>query len=77
VKRFFIILFFFLIAGSFNVSYSNNYQQDIRLFPTNWWVGMTYSNVQLIVKGGTSDFNLQKVTISYPGRIEKNPSIGK
>jgi glycosidase len=67
VKRFFIILFFFLIAGSFNVSYSNNYQQDIRLFPTNWWVGMTLSNVQLIVKGGTSDFNLQKVTISYPG----------
>ncbi|HSK13933.1 MAG TPA: cyclomaltodextrinase N-terminal domain-containing protein, partial [Phnomibacter sp.] len=36
-------------------------------YPTHWWPGMQWNNVQVLVKGKTSDFNKQEVSIEYPG----------
>lgn len=40
-----------------------------RIEPSNWWVGMSYDNVQLIVHG--KDISHRKVAIAYKGVILK------
>lgn len=37
------------------------------LYPTNWWTGMKWNKVQILVHGSGDDFNQQKVTLQYPG----------
>ena len=41
--------------------------QNIAIYPTNWWVGMKWNKVQLLIKGDKEGFNKEKVTINYPG----------
>lgn len=36
-------------------------------YPTHWWPGMKWNEVQVLVKGNTADFNKQTVSIDYPG----------
>ena len=40
------------------------------VYPTNWWVGMKYNKVQLLVhakEGENDDLSKEKVSINYPG----------
>ena len=41
--------------------------QYAQVQPTNWWVGMKWNKVQLLIKGDKEGFNKEKVSISYPG----------
>jgi glycosidase len=41
--------------------------QNIEIYPTNWWVGMKWHNVQLLVKADKEGLNKQQVSIKYPG----------
>ena len=46
--------------------------QYATIYPTNWFTGMKWNKVQLLLKGGYDNFSKEKVTISYPGiKIEK------
>jgi glycosidase len=40
---------------------------QVSLFPTHWWPGMKWNQVQILVKGNSADFNKQSVNIEYPG----------
>lgn len=60
MKKFFLSsLFILLVQFSFT--------QYAEVFPTNWWVGMKWNKVQVLVKGIYNDFNKEQVSISYPG----------
>jgi len=57
-------LFLYLLASSFaNIIKA----QNINVYPTNWWVGMKWRNVQLLVKADKEGLNKQQVSIKYPG----------
>ncbi|BAV08106.1 neopullulanase [Filimonas lacunae] len=40
--------------------------QQVTVYPTNWWAGMKYNKVQLLLKG-EEGLNKSQVRISYPG----------
>lgn len=40
--------------------------QHVQLYPANWWTGMKWNKVQLLIRGENSLAN-EKVSISYPG----------
>ena len=42
------------------------FSQYADIYPTNWWVGMKWNKVQLLIHG-KEDFNNKKVQINYPG----------
>ena len=42
-------------------------QNNIHVYPTNWWIGMKHNNIQLLVRGDTATFSKRQVKISYPG----------
>jgi len=39
----------------------------VKINPTNWWIGMQRNNVQILIRGNTDNYNIQEVSISYPG----------
>lgn len=41
--------------------------QYAQIYPTNWFTGMQWNKVQLIVRGGYDGFSKEKVSIQYPG----------
>jgi len=41
--------------------------QYAQVQPTNWWVGMKWNKVQLLIKGDKEGFNKEKVSINYTG----------
>jgi len=43
------------------------YSQNIQIYPSNWWVGMKWNKVQLLIKSDSSDFDKYKLSINYPG----------
>ena len=46
--------------------------QYAEIYPSNWWVGMKWNKVQLLIKGDYDAFNQEKIRINYPGvKIEK------
>ena len=55
------LLFLFLI-----ISQVKSFSQYANIYPTNWWVGMQWNTVQLLMHG-SDDFNKDKVSINYPG----------
>jgi hypothetical protein len=57
-KNIAFIIFFFIVSTVF--------AQVINLYPTNWWVGMKWNNVQVLVH---ADYNISnsKVAIVHPG----------
>src|SRR6476661_6444709 len=40
--------------------------QHAQVYPTNWWTGMKWNKVQLLVRGENS-LAKEKVSIAYPG----------
>ncbi len=58
-------LFFLAIAFLSVTSYS--FAQYAKLYPTNWWVGMKWNKVQVLVYGEYDGFNKETVRINYPG----------
>ncbi len=64
----FLVLFF----------YSSLYAQEIKFYPTNWFTGMKWNKVQILVHGSGDNFNEAKVSLSYPGvllqKTEKLPN---
>src|SRR6187551_2674636 len=43
-----------------------SFSQYAEIYPTNWWVGMKWNKVQLLIRG-KDDFNNEKVRIHYQG----------
>jgi glycosidase len=41
--------------------------QHARLYPTNWFTGMKWNKVQVLVRGEYQGFNKETVSINYPG----------
>jgi glycosidase len=41
--------------------------QYATVYPSNWWVGMKHSNIQLLIKGEYTGFSKEKIKINYPG----------
>lgn len=58
------LFFLCLLASSFT---NLTKAQNIEVYPTNWWVGMKWHNVQLLVKADKEGLNKQQVSIKYPG----------
>ena len=46
---------------------ATGYTQTPELYPGNWWVGMKWNKVQILVRGTGDNFNSQNVNITYPG----------
>ena len=52
--------------------------QHAQVYPTNWWTGMKWNKVQLLIRGENSLAN-EKIRITYPGitvtkvRLLENP----
>jgi glycosidase len=46
--------------------------QYAKVYPTNWFTGMKWNKVQLLIHGTYDGFNKEKVQLSYPGiRLQK------
>ncbi|MEO7310133.1 MAG: glycoside hydrolase family 13 protein [Chitinophagaceae bacterium] len=46
--------------------------QYATIYPTNWFTGMKWNKVQLLMKGNDASFGQQKISVNYPGiNIEK------
>ena len=41
--------------------------QYAKCYPSNWWVGMKWNKVQILVQGDYDGFNKEQVRIQYPG----------
>ncbi len=63
MKRIFIFL---LVFCSINAS-----AQFVKLYPTNWWIGMNHNDVQVLVRAHDRSIKRMKVSIEYPGVILK------
>src|SRR5205085_10121714 len=59
-KLFFILTIFFFIS---NFSFS----QDVEVYPSNWWVGMKWNKVQLMIYGKNVAKNILVAQVKYPG----------
>ncbi len=66
MKKIMIVLVsFFTIHHSLHAQYA-------AIYPSNWWVGMKWNKVQLLIKGDHDGFSEEKVRINYPGvKVEK------
>ena len=69
MKKFWVIL-----SSLFLVPCSLFAQQNVEVYPSNWWVGMKWNKVQLIVYTPdiTGDIPNRKVICNYPGIKIKN-----
>lgn len=57
-------LFLILLASS-----ANALAQNIKLYPSNWWVGMQHNQVQILVHATGSHISNAQVLINHPGVI--------
>ena len=55
-----------LVLGLWLLSFISQ-AQYAKLYPTNWFTGMKWNKVQLLVYGEYDGFNKEKVKINYPG----------
>ncbi|MCW3088704.1 MAG: neopullulanase, partial [Sediminibacterium sp.] len=44
-----------------------SHAQYAQVYPTNWFTGMKWNKVQILVRGGYNGFSREKVSIRYPG----------
>ena len=40
--------------------------QQLKVYPSNWWVGMKHSTIQVMIRGGNAG-EAKSVTVDYPG----------
>jgi hypothetical protein len=59
----FIIPFFFLPCNSFS-------QNEVSVYPRNWWVGMKWNKVQIMLHGDSIG-KANSFAIDYPGVLLK------
>src|SRR5580765_6368988 len=57
----FSFLYFLLLISHFSFS-----QTDIKCYPSNWWTGMKWNNVQIMLHGDAVG-NATSFNINYPG----------
>lgn len=70
MRKYSIIVFSFLV---FNFSFA---QDNVEVYPTNWWVGMKWNKVQLMVRSTGIKSSVKNVEISYPGvKLEKTDKV--
>ena len=62
LKKIKLLLFLFI-----TLRYSVGNAQSIKVYPTNWWVGMKMNKIQLLVKSDQEELGNKKISISYPG----------
>jgi neopullulanase len=48
---------------------SQSFAQQTNLYPTNWWVGMNWNKVQILVYNYNKNFKTADVKINYPGVV--------
>ncbi len=41
--------------------------QDLKVYPSNWWVGMKWNKVQLLMHSSDASLNKEEISIKYPG----------
>ena len=58
--------FSFLVIAFLGMTFYS-FAQYAKLYPTNWWVGMKWNKVQVLVYGEYDGFNKETVRINYPG----------
>lgn len=63
----FRIYIFSILALFSSTLFAGGDEAKIKLNPTNWWIGMRYNNVQILVRGNAENYNKQEVSINYPG----------
>ncbi|HEX5112482.1 MAG TPA: cyclomaltodextrinase N-terminal domain-containing protein, partial [Saprospiraceae bacterium] len=56
----------FVILFLISLLFGNSYAQHIEVYPSNWWVGMKWNKVQLMLYGENVGY-CNGVTIKYPG----------
>src|ERR1700760_1525372 len=70
MRKYFIAVF---ACSVFHFSFA---QTSVEVYPTNWWVGMKWNKVQLMVHSSGIKNSLQKVDINYPGvKLEKTDKV--
>ncbi|HEY6977034.1 MAG TPA: alpha-amylase family glycosyl hydrolase [Chitinophagaceae bacterium] len=57
----------FFTVFSFVFALNSLFAQSIEVYPTNWWTGMKWNKVQLLIRSRDNNFINEKVTINYPG----------
>jgi neopullulanase len=57
-------LFYILLLS---IPYFGLKAQNITVYPTNWWIGMKWNKVQLLVHAANQNIDNEKVTIKYSG----------
>ena len=59
----------FILFCSFAFSFAIfGYSQNIDVYPSNWWVGMKWNKVQLLLQTNSNDgFTKQQISINYSG----------
>ena len=60
-----IFIFYILLTG---ISTKLNAQQT-QLYPTNWWIGMKWNKVQILVYNPQKSINNSAIKINYPGIV--------
>ncbi len=60
-KKSFVLCFIAIL------SVAVSFAQYAKIYPTNWWVGMKYNKVQLLIKGNYDGFSKEQVRINYAG----------
>lgn len=58
-------IFFFLLLG--HLFFVSVHAQHAQLYPTNWFTGMKWNKVQVLVRGDYQGFNKGTVSVNYPG----------
>ena len=62
MKKLFLFVLCFILLGK---SFSQN--ENVNIYPTNWWVGMKWNHVQLMVRSQGIKSSVQNAEINYPG----------
>ena len=60
MKKIIVLIALFTFYFSASAQYAN-------VYPTNWWVGMKWNKVQLLVRGEYDGFNKEQVKLNYAG----------
>src|SRR5262245_26864279 len=60
MKKFLFVCFYLLVITCYS------YSQNIEVYPSNWWVGMKWNKLQLMVYGKNVGY-CNAVKIDYPG----------
>lgn len=67
MKKIFIISYCLLLATAMNA-------QQISVYPTNWWIGMKWNKLQLIIRALDKSISNDRVTVNYTGILLKKVS---